>query len=285
MSFRLLDAWLDAGLNVLDTADVYSAWAPGHTGGESERVIGAWLKRRGKRDDVVILSKCGIEMPGRGKGLGAAWIAQACDDSLARLGVECIDFFWAHRDDESVPLEETLGAFQTLIQAGKVKAIGASNYTAPRLKLALEASAAYGLPRYEALQPHYNMIERGIEADLVPLCLQAGLGITPYFALAAGFLTGKYRTPEDTQKTLRGSRNAAKYMTPKGLQILAALDLVAARLGITPGQAAIAWLAAKPGVTAPIASATTPQQLAELVVAARTTLDAEAMAALDAASA
>ncbi len=284
-SFRLLDDMVGAGLTTIDSADVYSAWVPGHTGGESETVIGAWLKKRGHRDDVLIMTKCGIEMPGRGKGLGHKWIAQACEDSLRRLGIDTIDFYWAHRDDETTPLEETLEAFGRLIKAGKVRAIGASNYSAARLRMALNTSARHGLPRYEALQPHYNLVERGIEADLIPLCREEGLAVTPYFSLAAGFLTGKYRTEADLAKSPRGARNVGKYMTPKGMEILDALAKVADGAGITMGQAALAWMKAKPGITAPIASATSATQLAELVKAASVTLDAASMAALDAASA
>ncbi|MBW8269005.1 aldo/keto reductase [Caldovatus aquaticus] len=285
-SFRLLDAAVEAGLNAIDTADVYSTWVPGHSGGESESVIGAWLRARpGMRDEVLILTKCGMEMPGRGKGLSPSWIAQAAEDSLRRLGVERIDLYQAHRDDPEVPIEETLGAFARLIEQGKVRAIGASNYTAPRLRAALEASAKHGLPRYESLQPHYNLMERAIEADLLPLCREQGLGVIPYFALAAGFLTGKYRTEADLDKSPRGRRSVAKYMTARGMRVLAALDRVAAQYGASPAQVALAWLLAKPGVTAPIASATTPEQLRELVRAADLTLDAAAVAALDAASA
>jgi len=284
-SFRLLDEMVAAGLTAIDSADVYSAWAPGHSGGESETVLGAWLKRRGRRDDVLIMTKCGIEMPGRGKGLGHKWIAQACEDSLRRLGIETIDFYWAHRDDAATPLEETLEAFGRLIKAGKVRAIGASNYSAARLQAALAASARDGLPRYEALQPHYNLVERGIEADLLPLCRQEGLAVTPYFSLAAGFLTGKYRTEADLAKSPRGARNVGKYMTPQGMAVLDALEKVATAAGITMGQAALAWMKARPGITAPIASATSPGQLAELVKAAEIRLDPGSLAALDAASA
>jgi aryl-alcohol dehydrogenase-like predicted oxidoreductase len=283
-SFKLLDGMVAGGLNAIDSADVYSAWVPGHTGGESERVIGAWLKQRGRRDDVVIMTKCGIEMPGKGKGLGAAYIAKACDDSLQRLGIDTIDFYWAHRDDEVTPPEETLGAFDKLIKAGKVKAIGASNFSAPRLKASLDCSEQHGLPRYEALQPHYNLMERAIETDLVPLCVEHRVAITPYYALAAGFLTGKYRTEADLSKSPRGSRTVTKYMTPKGMAVLDALQAVAEAKHITMGQAALAWMMAKPGITAPIASATTPAQLAELVTAAGVTLDGASVAALDAAS-
>jgi aryl-alcohol dehydrogenase-like predicted oxidoreductase len=285
-SFRLLDACVEAGLNAIDTADVYSAWVPGHRGGESEAVIGEWLKARpGMRDRVLVLTKCGMEMPGQGKGLSAAWIARSAEDSLRRLGVERIDLYQAHRDDETVPLEETLGAFDRLVKAGKVRAIGASNYAAPRLKAALEASAKGGLPRFETMQPHYNLMEREIEADLLPLCREQGLGVIPYFALAAGFLTGKYRTDADLDKSPRGRRSAAKYMDARGMRVLAALDAVAARHRATPAQVALAWQMAKPGITAPIASATSLEQLVDLAKAAALELDTEAMTALDAASA
>jgi aryl-alcohol dehydrogenase-like predicted oxidoreductase len=199
-SFRLLDALVEAGLNAVDTADVYSAWAPGHTGGESEAIIGEWMRARGRRQDILVLTKVGMEMPGRGKGLSAGWIARAVEDSLRRLGTDVIDLYQAHRDDEATPLEETLGAFARLIKQGKVRAIGASNYAAPRLKAALETSARLGLPRYESLQPHYNLMERGIEAELLPLCREHGLGVISYYALAGGFLSGKYRSEADLSK-------------------------------------------------------------------------------------
>jgi aryl-alcohol dehydrogenase-like predicted oxidoreductase len=286
MSFRLLDACVEAGIDTIDTADVYSAWVPGHQGGESEALIGQWLKARpGMRDKVLILTKCGMEMPGRGKGLSPAWIARAVADSLKRLGVERIDLYQAHRDDEATPLEETLGAFQKLIQAGKVRAIGASNYTAQRLKLALEASAKRDLPRYESLQPHYNMMERGIEADLLPLCREQEVGVIPYYSLAAGFLTGKYRSEADLGKSPRGGRGMAKYLDARGKRVLAALDEAAAQRRATPAQVALAWMLAKPGITAPIASATSLDQLQDLVKAASLELDAATVAALDQASA
>ena len=285
--FRLLDSMVEAGLNVVDTADVYSAWAPGHKGGESETMIGEWLRARGpgRRREVVILTKCGMEMPGQGKGLSPAWINRAVEASLQRLGVERIDFYQAHKDDETVPLEEMLGAFAKLMDEGKVGAIGASNYTAPRLKAALEASARNGLPRFESLQPHHNLVERGIEADLLPLCRGEGLGVIPYFALAAGFLTGKYRSEADLNKSPRGARNAKQYLNERGMRVLAALDEAAARLGATPAQVALAWQAAKPGITASIASATSEEQLAGLVKAASLELDRQAIESLDAASA
>jgi aryl-alcohol dehydrogenase-like predicted oxidoreductase len=285
MSFRVLDAAVEAGLTAIDTADVYSAWAPGHSGGESEMIIGAWLKARpGMRDKVLILTKCGMEMPGRGKGLSPTWIAEAVEASLKRLGIERIDLYQAHRDDEGVPLEETLGAFDRLIKAGKVRAIGASNYSAPRFKAALEASAKHGLPRYESMQPQYNLMERAIEADLLPLCHAEGVGVIPYYGLASGFLTGKYRSDADLDKSPRGRRSCAKYLNERGMKVLAALDGVAARVGATPGQVALAWQLAKPGLTAPIASATTPEQVAELAKAAALRLDARAVAELDRAS-
>ncbi|MBV1799502.1 aldo/keto reductase [Siccirubricoccus sp. G192] len=284
MSFRLLDALAEAGLNAIDTADVYSAWAPGHAGGESETVIGEWLQARGRRRDVLILTKVGMEMPGRGKGLSAAWIMQSAEESLKRLNTDVIDLYQAHKDDEATPLEETLGAFARLVEQGKVRAIGASNYSAPRLKAALETSARLGLPRFESMQPLYNLMERGIEADLLPLCREQGIGVIPYYALAAGFLTGKYRSEADLSKSVRGARSAAQYLNERGMRVLAALDAAAARLGATPTQVALAWQIARPGITAPIASITRPEQLQDLVRATALTLDRDAMAALDAAS-
>ncbi len=285
-SFRLLDALVDAGLTCIDTADVYSAWVPGHAGGESEAVIGEWLKARpGMRARVTLMTKVGMEIPNKGVGLSAAWIAQAAEDSLRRLGTDVIDLYYAHKDDEKAPQEETAQAFGKLVAAGKVRVLGASNFSAARLESALAISAQLGLPRYEVMQPHYNLMERGIEADLIPTCIRHGLAIAPYFALAAGFLTGKYRSEADLGKSPRGARGAGKYLTPKGHAVLAALDKVAAQTGAKPGQVAIAWLVAKPGITAALASATSLEQLSELVQAASLKLDAAAMAALDAASA
>ncbi|WP_291296208.1 aldo/keto reductase [Elioraea sp.] len=286
MSFRLLDALVDAGLTAIDTADVYSTWVPGHTGGESEAIIGEWLAARpGYRQRVLILTKVGMEMPEQGKGLSPAWIARAADASLRRLGTEVIDLYQTHMDDEATPLADTLGALATLMQAGKVRAIGASNYSAARFAEALAVSARDGLPRFEAMQPHYNLMERAIEADLLPLCQAEGVGVIPFFALAAGFLTGKYRSEGDLGKSVRGARAAAKYLTPRGMRVLAALDAVAAEVKATPAQVALAWQIAKPAITAPIASATSPEQLAELTRAATLTLGGAAVAALDAASA
>ncbi|WP_137125615.1 aldo/keto reductase [Roseomonas sp. HF4] len=285
MSFRLLDSCLDQGLVAIDTADVYSTWAPGHSGGESETIIGAWLKSRpAVRDRVLILTKCGMEMPGKGKGLSAAWIATAVEASLTRLGIERIDLYQAHKDDETVPLEETLGAFGRLVEAGKVRAIGASNYSAARLKAALDLSAAEGLPRFESLQPVYNLMDRGIEADLLPLCRAEEVGVITYSSLASGFLTGKYRGEGDLGKSVRGPRAVAKHLGPRGDRVLAALDAVAARAEASPAAVALAWQIARPGITAPIASATSPEQLAELAKAATIALTAGDMAELDAAS-
>lgn len=285
-SFRLLDACVDSGLVAIDTADVYSYWVPGHVGGESEDIIGAWLKARpGVRDKVLILTKCGMEMPNQGKGLSPAWIRTSVDNSLKRMGIEHIDLFQSHRDDEATPLEDTLGTYKELIAAGKIRAIGASNYSAPRLKLALETSAKHGLPRYETLQPLYNLMERGIEADLVPLCVEHGVGIIPYYSLASGFLSGKYRSEADLSKSPRGARGLAKYLDARGMRVLGVLDDLAARHKVSQAQVALAWQFGKPGITAPIASATTAEQFADLVKAASLRLGAADIAALDAASA
>ncbi|WBY02474.1 aldo/keto reductase [Ramlibacter tataouinensis] len=285
-SFSLLDAWLDAGFNFVDTADVYSRWAPGHAGGESETVIGKWLRQGGgRRERVVIATKVGLDMGEGRTGLKPARIREAVEASLRRLQVDCIDLYQAHKDDEDTPLEETLEAFGALVKEGKVRAIGASNYSAARLAQALEASQRLGLPRYESLQPLYNLYDRAVfERELQPLCRQHGVGVMSFYALAAGFLTGKYRSPADAAKSPRGANTTAKYLNERGLRILAALDEVAGRIGSTPGQVAIAWVMAQPGLTAPIASASSLAQLQELVAAARLQLDTEALQALDAAS-
>ena len=285
-SFSLLDAWLDAGFNFIDTADVYSRWAPGHAGGESETVIGKWLKQGGKRDRVVIATKVGMDM-GDGKvGLKGDYVRRAVEDSLRRLQTDRIDLYQAHKDDEGTPLEETLEAFAALVKEGKVRVLGASNYSAARLQQALETSTRLGLPRYETLQPLFNLYDRAVfEKELQPLCLREGVGVINFYALAAGFLTGKYRTPEDAAKSPRGAGTTKKYLNERGLKILGALDKVAARLGCTAGQVAIAWNMAQPAVAAPIASATSIAQLQDLVTAARLRLDKDALAELDRASA
>jgi aryl-alcohol dehydrogenase-like predicted oxidoreductase len=283
-SFAILDAFVGAGFNFVDTADVYSRWAPGHKGGESETVLGNWFKRSGKRKNVILATKVGIELAPDKKGLSKAYILREVEDSLQRLQTDYIDLYQSHIDDASVPLEETLGAYDQLIKQGKVRAIGASNYTAERLAEALKVSKQHGLPRYECLQPHYNLYERaGYEQDLEPLCLKEGIGVIPYFALASGFLTGKYRSESDLAKGPRGQM-VKKYLDERGFRILAALDQVAAELHSTPGKVAIAWLIARPSITAPIASATSVEQLNELVDAANLKLDAAASDALDQAS-
>jgi aryl-alcohol dehydrogenase-like predicted oxidoreductase len=285
-SFAVLDAALEAGLNFIDTADVYSVWVPGHRGGESETVIGKWLKRRGRRDDVVIATKVGMQMASDRKGLSAAHIARSVEESLKRLQTDHIDLYFSHSDDATVPLEETLGAYQKLLAAGKVRAIGASNYTAARLREALEVSRKASLPRYEVLEPHYNLYARSdYEAELEPLCREEQLGVITYFALASGFLSGKYRTAADAAKSARGQGVIDKFLNPRGLQILAALDDVGRRHGASPASVALAWQIARPSVTAPIASATTVGQLQELAAATRLQLDAGDIGQLNAASA
>ena len=285
-SLRVLDAAVDAGLNFIDTADVYSTWVPGHHGGESETIIGNWLQRSARRKDVVIATKVGMEMAPDRKGLSASHIAHSVEQSLSRLQTDHIDLYFAHRDDPSVSFEETLRAFQKLIEQGKVRAIGASNYTAPRLAEALEASREHGLPRFEVLQPLYNLYARAdYESALEPLCRQQQIGVITYFALASGFLSGKYRRPEDAAKSARGSGVVAKYLNERGLRILAALDDVARRYSASPASVALAWQIARPGITAPIASATTVDQVSELVAATKMTLDTAAIEQLNAASA
>ena len=285
-SFALLDAWVDAGFNFIDTADVYSRWAPGHTGGESESVIGRWLKRSGKRHRIVLATKVGKDM-GDGKvGLRPAYIRQAVEASLQRLQTDHIDLYQSHDDDTTVPLADTLGAYADLIRAGKVRAIGASNYSAARLQEALQTSERLGLPRYESLQPLFNLYDRAVFEDaLQPLCVQQQVGVINFYALAAGFLTGKYRTVADAAKSARGANTTAKYLNDRGLRILAALDAVAQRYNATPGQVAVAWQMMQPGITAPIASATSVAQLHELVKATQLQLDSDTLAQLDAASA
>lgn len=284
-SFRLLDAWLDAGFNFVDTADVYSRWVPGHTGGESEAIIGKWFRQSGKRNRVVLATKVGKPMGDDKVGLSAAYIREAVDASLQRLKTDHIDLYQSHDDDANTPLEETLEAFAALIKAGKVRAIGASNFTAPRLAEALDVSERLGLPRYESLQPLYNLYDRAVfEEALEPLCLERGVGVINFYALAAGFLTGKYRSEADAAKSARGATTTKKYLNERGLRILAALDGVAKTHGVTPAQAAIAWQIARPGITAPIASATSVAQLDDLTRAATLKLDAASIALLDAAS-
>lgn len=284
-SFRLLDAFVAAGFNLIDTADVYSKWVPGNQGGESETIIGRWLKRSGKRGQVVLATKVGMEMGPEKKGLSRPYILRAVEDSLRRLQTDRIDLYQAHQDDPETALEETLGAFGDLIRQGKVRAIGASNYSAERLAEALRVSKEGGLPSYQCLQPQYNLVERaGFEEGLAPLCREAGLGVIPYYSLASGFLTGKYRSDADLAKSARGQK-VKSYLNERGFRILKALDEVAGRYSSTPARVAIAWLLARPGVTAPIASATSVEQLDELIDATRLELDGPAVELLNQASA
>ena len=281
-SLSLLDAFVAGGFDCIDTADVYSAWVPGHTGGESETVIGKWLKRRGRRDDVVIATKVG--MWPKHNGLKRDTIMAAVEESLERLQTDYIDLYQSHRDDADTPLDETLEAYSRLIAQGKVRAIGASNYDAARLREALDVSASAGIPRYETLQPLYNLMDRGIEGPLQDLCVAEEVGIISYYGLASGFLTGKYRSEDDLGKSPRG-RGVKKHLNERGMRVLAALDAASAELVASPAQVALAWVMARPGVTAPLASATTVAQLDEIMGAAQLTLTPEQIARLDEASA
>ena len=281
-SFAILDAFVAQGGNAIDTADGYSSWVPGHSGGESETVIGRWLKRRGRRDDVVIGTKVGLWE--KRKGLKRANIIAGCDDSLRRLGIETIDLYWLHRDDDETPPDEYLGALDTLVQSGKVRAIGASNFGVARFQAALEESDRSGKVRFVAQQPEYSLLKRDIEKDLMPLCARESVGVLPYFPLASGFLTGKYRSAADKSKSVRGG-GAVKHLEGKGKPVLAALDAVAARHRATCAQVALAWVMAKPAVAAPIASATSVAQITELMGALELTLSAADVAELDEASA
>lgn len=272
-SFRILDAFIDAGFNAIDTADVYSNWKPGNKGGESETIIGSWMKARGNRDRVLVATKVGHPMGNEGKGLSAAHIKRAAEASLSRLQTDYIDLYQAHIYDGDTPVEETLEAFARLIEAGKVRVIGASNHDAGQLQGALEASERLGLPAYDCLQPHYNLCVRSeYEGPLENLCVRRRVGVIPYFALAAGFLTGKYRSEADLGQSPRGNR-AKNYLNERGFRILAALDHVAARADANPTQVAIAWLCTRPSITAPIASATSVEQLRDLIAGARLVLD------------
>jgi len=283
-SFELLDAFVDAGLDFIDTADVYSAWAPGNKGGESETIIGNWLRKSGKRDKVVIATKVGKPMgPGK-QGLSKAYITQAVEDSLKRLRTDYIDLYQSHDDDKDTPLTETLSVYTNLIKQGKVRAIGASNYTADRLKQALEISETTGLAAYQSLQPEYNLYNReDYEKELEGVCREFGLGVINYFSLASGFLTGKYRSEDDLSKSPRG-QGIKKYLNDRGFRILKALDEVAAEYNSTPASVALAWTIAHPGITAPIASATSTKQLKSLVDATQLNLGNDAIKLLNEAS-
>jgi len=281
MSLRLLDAFVAEGFNLIDTADVYARWVQGLEGGESETIIGKWLKRSGKRQSVIIATKVGKEMGAAKKGLSRSYIFQAVDDSLRRLQTDYIDLYQSHEDDTQTPLEETLEAFGQLIQDGKVRAIGASNFSAKRLAEALQVSEQYGYPRYQSLQPLFNLYDRAdYEKDLEPLCREKGLAVISYFSLASGFLTGKYRSEADLADRARADI-VKKYLNERGYRILEALGRVAQQYNVTPAQAALAWLIAQPTITAPIASATNLEQLDQLIQATTLELDPSSMALLN----
>jgi aryl-alcohol dehydrogenase-like predicted oxidoreductase len=284
-SHRILDAFVDAGLNAIDTADAYSTWVPGNSGGESETIIGGWLAANpGKRDRVVLITKVGSEMGPGSKGLSERYILEAVEASLRRLQVDTIDLYLSHWPDPATPWEETLGAYARLLAAGKVRAVGASNLDAAQLAEALRVADAAGLPRYQVLQPGYNVYDRGrLEGPLLDRCVAEGLGVITYYGLAKGFLSGKYRSQADLGRSARGS-GVAGYLTPRGFAILGTLDEVAAAHGTTPAEVALAWIIARPGVTAPISSATSLEQLASHVRATQLALTPTELAALDAAS-
>jgi aryl-alcohol dehydrogenase-like predicted oxidoreductase len=283
-SMLLLDRFVAEGFNLIDTADMYSRWVPGNKGGESETLIGKWLKKSGKRDKVVIATKLGMEMAPDKKGLAPAYIKRAVEDSLKRLQTDHIDLYQSHIDDATTPLADTLGTYDGLIKAGKVRVIGASNYSAERFEEALAISTKHNLPRYESMQPNYNLYDRAdFEARLRDVCVRNDVGVISYFSLASGFLTGKYRSEADLGKSARG-QGVKKYLTDRGRRILDALDSVAREMAVTPACVALAWLMAQPGITAPIASATSVPQLEELIAATRLQLDSAALDRLDTAS-
>ncbi|WP_243648235.1 aldo/keto reductase [Acidipila rosea] len=280
-TFRQLDSALAAGLNFIDTADVYSRWAAGHMGGESETILGNWFAKSGKRKEIILATKVGMDMGDGKQGLKADYIRRAVEDSLRRLQTDYIDLYQAHKDDSSTPLEETLGAFTKLIEEGKVRHIGASNYTGSRLAEALEISQKNGLAKYVSLQPHYNLMERKeFESDLLTAVEKYNIGVIPYFALAAGFLTGKYRSKQDAEKAARGGM-VGKYLNERGFAVVEALDAVAKEHQSNPARVALAWLLAQPGVTAPIASATSEKQLEDLIAAPELKLSPEAIKKLN----
>jgi aryl-alcohol dehydrogenase-like predicted oxidoreductase len=283
-SFRILDEFVGAGFDFIDTADVYSTWVPGHSGGESETIIGNWFHARGNRAKVILATKVGWLMPPDHKGLSKANIVRAVENSLRRLQTDYIDLYQSHVDDTDTPLEETLGAFGDLIRQGKVRALGASNYSAARLSQALDLAEGGGLPRYDSLQPLYNLYDRAVfEDELEAVCVKRGVGAITYFSLASGFLSGKYRSEQDLAGRARGAR-VEKYLNARGTAILAALDEVAAAYGVTQASVALAWLMGRPGVTAPIASATSSSQLQAIIAAGSLNLDAASVARLDQAS-
>lgn len=284
-SFNMLDRFTDAGLDAIDTADAYSRWVPGHVGGESETIIGKWLaadaSRRGR---ITLITKVGVDLGPDRKGLSARRIVAAVEDSLRRLQTDYIDLYLSHYPDPDTPIEETLGAYDTLLGQGKVRAIGCSNYDNAQLRAALDAADAGKLPRYAVLQPEYNLLDRaGFESSLRDLCIAEGLGVITYYSLASGFLSGKYRSADDLGKSARGSR-VEKYLNPRGMRVLAALDAVAAETGAKPAEVALAWVIAQRGVTAPIASATSVEQVDSLVRSLSLALSAQQLSLLDQAS-
>ncbi|MBS3649624.1 aldo/keto reductase [Pseudaminobacter sp. 19-2017] len=284
-SFKLLDRFVEAGLNAIDTADAYSRWVPGHSGGESESIIGEWLKSRGNREKVVVITKVGSDMGQGKKDLSAKWIFEAVEASLRRLQTDHIDVYLSHWHDPDTPYAETLGAYDKLLKAGKVRAIGASNLDAAQLRESLEVARKEGLPRYEILQPEYNLYDRSsYDGPLRDLCIAEGLGVITYYSLASGFLTGKYRSEADLGKSPRG-QGVAGYLDSRGFAILHALDAVALKHSSKPAEVALAWVIAQEGVTAPIASATSLGQMESLINAVSLKLDAEDIAMLDKASA
>jgi aryl-alcohol dehydrogenase-like predicted oxidoreductase len=285
-SHRLLDAFVDAGYSFVDTADVYSRWAPGHKGGESETVIGSWVKKNpANRHKIQIATKCGMDMPNVGQGLSRAHIRGSVEASLKRLNTDHIDLFQSHRDDKDTPIEETLSTYGDLIKEGKIRWIGASNYEAPRLAEAAKVAKDKGLPQYQSLQPHYNLLERPLfEGELEDECRKEGIGVIPYWPLAAGFLSGKYRSEADLGKSPRGA-GVKKYLNDKGLAVLKALDAAAKKHSTSNVTVALAWLLQRKSITAPIVSATSLEQLKDLLAAPQLALDPESTAALDEASA
>ena len=284
MSFKLLDAFTTSGLNFIDTADIYSRWNPGNKGGKSETIIGKWFKASGKRSKVVLATKVGMEMGPNQKGLSKTYILRAVEDSLKRLQTDYIDLYQAHADDPLTPLEETLGAFAQLLKQGKARAIGGSNYSAERLSQALQAGKQHGYPSYQSLQPLYNLYDRQeYETKLEPICVENGLGVISYFSLASGFLTGKYRSESDLAKSARG-KGVKKYLNERGFRILQALDDVAKNHRSTPAKVSLAWLIARPSITAPIASATNLEQLNDLIDATKLELDHASIELLNRAS-
>jgi len=284
-TFRILDAFVEAGGNLIDTADVYSRWVTGNKGGESESLLGKWLRQSGKRDRVLLATKVGSDMGPYGKGLSKVHIMRSVEDSLKRLQTNVIDLYQSHRDDPNTPIEETLETYGLLIKQGKIRAIGASNFSAARLRASLEISANKGYPAYQSLQPRYNLYDRSdFETDLAPLCREKSLSVITYSSLASGFLTGKYRTKSDLSKSIRG-QGMGLYLNDRGLQILAELDLVAKEYRSTPAAVALAWIMTRPGITAPIASATSVEQLKDLMAATQLTLERSAIEKLEETSA